>query len=168
MNKNQIISDSVVIGKGTKIWNFVNIYGNVMIGRNCMIGTFVEIQDSVSIGFQTKISSHSFICSNVKIGSNCFIGHGVKFCNDNFEEGVIHYNKEDWGSVTVENNVNIGSGSTILSNVTIGENSVIGAGSVVTKSIPPNSIAYGNPAKVVRKIPIKYFVNKRENTDITI
>ncbi len=132
------------IGKGTIIWNFVNLY-NCQIGNNCMIGAFVEIQSDVTIGNNVRISSHSFICSRVKIGSNVFIGHGVTFVNDLYPPRP----EEFWNKTEVEDNTSIGSNATILP-VRIGKNSIIGAGAVVTKDVPPNSVAVGNPAKVIR------------------
>ena len=133
---------NVMLGKGTKIIQPVNLYG-CNIGDNSFIGPFVEIQERSIIGNNTRISSHSFICSGVIIGDNCFIGHGVMFTNDKFTE-----NKDEWieRETIIGDNVRIGSNATILP-VKIGNNVIIGAGAVVTKDIPDNSIVKGNPAK---------------------
>ena len=111
-----------------------------------------------TIGKRCKISSHTFICEGVVIEDNVFIGHGVTFINDTFPrattvDGQLQ-TEADW---TVERTVvrkgaSIGSGATILSDIIIGENAIIGAGSVVTKNIPPDVIAAGNPARVLRYI----------------
>ena len=143
--KNKQVIVDCKIGKNTIIWNFVNLYG-CQIGENCMIGTFVEVQSDVEIGDNVRISSHSFICSKVKIGNNVFIGHSVTFVNDLFPPRT----EEFWDGTLIEENVSIGSNATILP-VKIGKNSVIGAGSVVTKDVPENSIVAGNPGRVVRK-----------------
>ena len=132
----------VILGKGTKIIQPVNLYG-CSIGNDCFIGPFVEIQERSTIGNNTRVSSHSFICSGVVIGNNCFIGHGVMFTNDKFTE-----DRDNWverGTI-IGNNVRIGSNATILP-VNIGDNVIIGAGAVVTKDIPANTIVKGNPAK---------------------
>lgn len=130
------------IDPSSKLMEFINIYG-CTICENVFIGPFVEIQKNSVIGKGTRVSSHSFICEGVEIGENCFIGHGVMFTNDKFTE-----NKEDWilRKTKIGNNVRIGSNVTILP-VTIGDNVVIGAGSVVTKDIPSNTVVKGNPAK---------------------
>ena len=131
-----------MLGKGTKIIQPVNLYG-CNIGNDCFVGPFVEIQERSTIGNNTRVSSHSFICSGVAIGNNCFIGHGVMFTNDKFTE-----DKDNWveRETIIGNNVRIGSNATILP-VNIGDNVIIGAGAVVTKDIPANTIVKGNPAK---------------------
>jgi len=135
------------IGKNTKIWDFVNLY-ECEIGDNCMIGPFVEIQKNVKIGNNCRIQSHSFICSLVTIEDNVFIGHGVVFINDLYPPVR---DESKWKKTLVKKGASIGSNATILP-VTIGENSIVGAGSVVTRDVPPNVIVAGNPARILRRI----------------
>ena len=155
MNLKNISSD-VVIGKNVTIYDFVNLYG-CTIGDNSKIGTFVEIQKRASIGNNCKISSHTFICEGVTIQDNVFIGHNVTFINDKYPQAVNEngdlVTSKDWKCIDtlVKEGASIGSSCTILCGVTIGKNSLIGAGSVVTKDIPDNVIAVGNPAKVVKQ-----------------
>lgn len=136
------------IGKNVKIIEPVNLYG-CRLGDNCFVGPFVEIQKNVAIGNNTRIQSHSFICEGVKIGNHCFISHGTMFTNDLFDSPNI----ENWimRKTIVGNDVRIGSNVTLLP-VSIGNNSIIGAGSVVTKDIPPNCVVAGNPAKIIKKL----------------
>lgn len=143
-NKDKQVIKNCKIGERTILWNFVNLYG-CQIGNDCMIGSFVEIQNNVQIGNNVRISSHTFICSKVKIGNNIFIGHGVVFINDLLPPRTEKY----WEKTIIEDGVSIGSNATILP-VRIGKNSIIGAGAVVTKDVPPDSIVVGNPAAVIK------------------
>lgn len=151
------ISDDVQLGKDVKLAKFINLYGCV-IGDFTKIGTFVEIQKNAKIGKHCKISSHTFICEGVTIKDNVFIGHNVTFINDSYPRATSADGKlqteEDWKvePTVVEEGASIGSSATILCNVTIGENAIVGAGSVVTRDVPPNSIVAGNPAKFKRLI----------------
>jgi len=151
------IADDVKLGANVKLSKFINLYG-CTVGENTKIGAFVEVQKNAFIGKNCKISSHTFICEGVTIEDDVFIGHNVAFINDSYPRATAVDGKlqteADWKVETtlVKKGASIGSGSTILANITIGENSIIGAGSVVTKDIPPGVIAAGNPARVRRKV----------------
>ena len=151
------IAPDVKLGKDVKIYEFVNLYG-CDIGDNTKIGAFVEIQKGAKIGKNCKISSHTFICEGVTIEDNVFIGHNVTFINDKYprataDDGQLQ-TEDDWTCIptTVKKGASIGSSATLLCGITVGENAVVGAGSVVTKDVPPNTIVAGNPAKVLRRI----------------
>ena len=139
---------NINLGENVSIVEPANLYG-CTIGDNVKIGPFVEIQKDVTIGENSIVSSHSFICSGITIGKNTFIGHGVMFTNDTFDSDLI----ENWQlkETIVGDRVRIGSNSTILP-VKIGNNVIIGAGSVVTKDIHDNCVAYDNPAKIKKKL----------------
>ena len=145
-NNTQIIRDCK-IGKNTKVWNFVNLYG-CEIGDNCMIGSFVEIQENVKIGNNCRIQSHSFLCSLVTIEDDVFIGHGVVFINDLYPPSN---DRSKWKPTLVKKGAKIGSNATLLP-VTVGENSLVGAGAVVTRDVPPNTIVAGNPARIIKTL----------------
>lgn len=144
------------LGRNVRIYAFVNLYG-CEIGDDTRLGTFVEIQKGAKIGDNCKISSHTFICEGVTIESNVFVGHGVTFINDRYPRATNAagelQSEVDWICQTtlVKQGASIGSGATLLGGITIGENAVVGAGSVVTKDVPPNAIVAGNPAKILRK-----------------
>ena len=151
------ISDDVKLGKNVKLSKFINLYG-CEVGDETKIGAFVEIQKNASVGKRCKISSHTFICEGVSIEDNVFIGHSVTFINDSYPRATsVDGNLQteaDWKveRTLIKTGASVGSGSTILSKVTVGENAIVGAGSVVTKDVPANSIVVGNPAKVLRYI----------------
>ena len=157
INPTQSIAPDVKVGEGVKIFDHVNLYG-CTIGDNTKVGTFVEIQKNAFIGANCKISSHSFICEGVTIEDAVFVGHNVTFINDRFprstsSEGELQ-TEADWHCemTVVKKGASIGSSTTLLCGVTVGENSIIGAGSVVTRDVPADTIVAGNPAKVLRKI----------------
>ena|SRR6185295_5622829 len=142
----------VQFGKNVKIVEPVNLYGCV-IGDDCFIGPFSEIQKGAIVGNRSRIQSHSFICDLVTIGDDCFIGHGVVFINDLFAEGApAGGDRTKYKSTKIGNHVSIGSNATILP-VSIVDHTVIGAGSVVTKDIKEPGIYAGNPAEFVRGLP---------------
>lgn len=144
----------VRFGKNVKIILPVNLYGCI-IGDECFIGPFVEIQKSVTVGSCTRIQSHSFICELVTIGNDCFIGHGVMFINDLFSEGKpAGGNQGLWKKTEIGNHVSIGSNATVLP-VSICDRVVIGAGSVVTKDIDRPGVYAGNPARFLRPLQEK-------------
>jgi acetyltransferase-like isoleucine patch superfamily enzyme len=150
----QCIAPDVKLGRNVRIYAFVNLYG-CEIGDETKIGTFVEIQKGAKIGDRCKIGSHSFICEGVTIESGVFVGHGVTFINDRYprainDSGQLQTNS-DWNCQTtvVKSGASIGSGATLLGGITIGENAIVGAGSVLTKDVPPNTVVAGNPARVL-------------------
>ncbi|MFZ2339169.1 MAG: acyltransferase [Bacteroidales bacterium] len=143
-----MIDKDVIIGKGVRIFNpeQVNIFG-CKIGDNSFIGPFVEITRNTTIGSNCIIESHAFLCDSVTLEDNVFVSHGAMFTNDLYPKVGMHVKYlptivKEWAS--------IGTNATIIAGITIGEYSVIGAGAVVTKNIPPFSIAAGNPAKIIR------------------
>lgn len=157
MNSFVCIADDVKLGRDVKLSKFINLYG-CEVGDETKIGAFVEIQKNASVGKRCKISSHTFICEGVTIEDNVFVGHSVTFINDSYPRATTAggglQSEADWKveRTFIKKGASIGSGSTILSKVTVGENAIIGAGSVVTRDVPPDSIVAGNPARILRYI----------------
>ncbi len=157
MSDYRCIAPDVKLGVDVKLSQFVNLYG-CEIGDQTKIGAFVEIQKNARVGARCKISSHTFVCEGVTIEDNVFIGHNVAFINDIYPVRRLRKGScsraSDWNveKTVIKKGASIGSGSTILANLTVGENAIVGAGSVVTRDVPPGAIVAGNPARVLRNV----------------
>ncbi len=155
MNNFNCIAAGVKLGADVKLANFINLYG-CSVGDNTKIGAFVEIQKNATVGRNCKISSHSFICEGVHIEDGVFIGHGVMFTNDKYPAAINADGSQktdaDWKVIPthVKKGASIGSNATILCGITVGECAIVGAGAVVTKDVPADSIVAGNPARVIK------------------
>ncbi|GFO69647.1 N-acetyltransferase [Geomonas limicola] len=154
------VADDVKLGQNVTLAKFINLYG-CTIGDNTKIGAFVEVQKNAYIGNNCKISSHTFICEGVVVEDNVFIGHNVTFINDLYPRATTAsgqlQSESDWsaGSTVVKKGASIGSSTTLLCGITVGEHAIVGAGSVVTRDVPPYCIVAGNPARFLRSIAHK-------------
>jgi len=154
------IAPDVKMGRNVRVVGYVNLYG-CEIGDDVKIGTFVEIQKGAKIGNRCKISSHTFICEGVTLEDEVFIGHNVTFINDRYPRSTNGNGKlqteADWNCIRtlVKRGASIGSGATLLCGITVGENALVGAGSVVTKNVPPGAVVAGNPARMVKSLASK-------------
>ena len=133
------------IGENTNIWQFCVVFASAKIGSNCNICSHCLIEGRVIIGDNVTIKSGVQIWDGLYIEDNVFIGPNVTFTNDIFPRSKNPH----WIEVktNIKKNASIGANATLLGGIEIGEYSMIGAGSVVTKSIPPYTLWYGNPAK---------------------
>ena len=140
------ICESTFIGPNTRIWAFTHILPNAVIGADCNLCDHVFVEDDVIIGDRVTVKSGVQLWNGLRISDDVFIGPNVTFTNDNFPRS------RQWKDVVpltkIEKGASIGANSTILGGITIGEGCMIGAGSVVTTSIPPFALAYGNPARI--------------------
>jgi acetyltransferase-like isoleucine patch superfamily enzyme len=154
----QQIAPDVKLGKGVRLGAFINLYG-CEIGNDVKIGPFVEIQKGARVGNCCKISSHTFICEGVTLEDEVFVGHNVTFINDIYPRATNHdgqlQTEADWVCVPtrVQRGASIGSSATLLCGITVGQRAIVGAGSVVTKDVPPYAVVAGNPARVLRMLP---------------
>ncbi len=135
------------IGEGTRIWQFVVILPQAVIGKNCNINCHCFIENHVSIGDRVTIKSGVYIWDGITIQDDVFVGPNVTFVNNTYPRSM-QYPARHKGAV-IEHGVSIGANATVLANVRIGKYALIGAGSVVTKDIPPYSLWVGNPARQI-------------------
>jgi UDP-2-acetamido-3-amino-2,3-dideoxy-glucuronate N-acetyltransferase len=139
---------SSAIGINTRIWQFVVVLPGAKIGQDCNICSHCLIENDVVVGDRVTIKSGVQLWDGLRVGDDVFIGPNVTFTNDKFPRSKK--TPEKFLQTKVENGASIGAGSTILPGITIGSNSMVAAGTVVTRSIPPNSLVMGNPARVVQ------------------
>lgn len=141
------IVESDKIGEGSKVWHFVHIREKSVVGNNCNIGKSVYIDTEVKVGDNVKVQNFVSIYKGVKIKDDVFVGPSVVFTNDLYPRAFI-WEEEKIVPTVVEKGASIGANSTIICGVTIGEYAMVGAGSVVTKDVPPFGLVFGNPARL--------------------
>ncbi|WP_336667256.1 acyltransferase [Enterobacter mori] len=138
------------IGEGTSIWQFVVIMENAVIGKNCNICANSLIENDVVIGNNVTVKSGVYIWDGVELEDNVFIGPCVAFTNDKRPRSKAY--PEQFMKTMVRKGASVGANATILPGIEIGEKAIVGAGSVVTKDVPPFAVVVGNPAKIIEWI----------------
>ena len=155
IHKSSFVDDNVKIGEGSKVWHFCHILSGTIIGKNCTIGQNVMIGPDVIVGDNVKIQNNVSLYKGVFIEDDVFIGPSAVFTNVKFPRAYIEQ-KNNFEKTMIKKGCTIGANATIVCGVTLGEYSFVGAGSVVTKTYPKNSILIGNPARVNKKMKIKF------------
>lgn len=153
------------IGEATKVWQYVVILPGAEIGADCNICSHVLIENDVKIGDKVTIKSGVQLWDGIEIQDNAFIGPNVTFTNDNFPRSKSYQNIPL--RTTVKKGASISAGAVILPSLEIGENAMIGAGAVVTKSVPPNAIVVGNPARIVGYVDSKTTGSSNAGVDLS-
>jgi UDP-2-acetamido-3-amino-2,3-dideoxy-glucuronate N-acetyltransferase len=136
------------IGEKTKIWQFSVVLPGAVIGKNCNICAHTLIENDVIIGDNVTVKSGVYLWDGIRLGDNVFIGPCVAFTNDKYPRSK-HF-PEDFSKILIKEGASIGANATILPGLTLGQHCMIGAGSVVTKDVPPYAVVVGNPAKIVK------------------
>lgn len=138
------------IGAGTSVWNQAQIRESCIIGECCNIGKNVYIDTGVQIGNRVKIQNNVNVYHGVTIEDDVFVGPSATFTNDMYPRAF----SKDWEIVPtlVKKGASIGAHATIVCGVTIGEYAMVGAGSVVTKDVPPYALVVGNPARIIGEV----------------
>jgi UDP-2-acetamido-3-amino-2,3-dideoxy-glucuronate N-acetyltransferase len=149
VHESSYVDDGVQIGAGTMIWHFCHILGQVRIGQQCRIGQNVVIGPAVTIGNNVKIQNNVSVYRGVTLEDDVFCGPSMVFTNIATPRSAHPRNRpEDNLDTLVKRGASIGANATIVCGRTIGEHAMIGAGSVVTRDVPPYGLVYGNPARL--------------------
>jgi len=135
------------VGDDTNIWAYSHVLPNAVIGRDCNICDHVFIENDVVIGDRVTIKCGVQLWDGLRVENDVFIGPNATFTNDQFPRSKDH--SKSVLRTTLCEGASIGANATILPGVTIGRYSMLGAGAVVTRSVPPNAVVTGNPARIV-------------------
>jgi UDP-2-acetamido-3-amino-2,3-dideoxy-glucuronate N-acetyltransferase len=139
-----------LIGNNTRIWQFCVVLNGARIGEECNVCSHCFIESDVVIGNRVTIKNGVHIWDGTRIEDNVFIGPNVAFTNDRYPRSKRY--PEKFLKTVICKGASIGANATLLPGITIGENAMIGAGAVVTKDVPSNTLVVGNPARIVRNI----------------
>jgi len=141
------IIESPHIGEGTRIWAYAHILPGARVGRDCNICDHTFIENDVIVGDRVTIKCGVQLWDGVTLEDDVFVGPNATFANDPFPRSKRHLAK--MVKTLVARNASIGANATILPGLVIGRNAMVGAGAVVTRSVPPNAIVVGNPARII-------------------
>jgi len=148
-----LLSDvhSTNIPESTRVWQYVVILPDAVIGTNCNICSHCFIENDVKIGNNVTVKCGVYLWDGIVIEDNVLIGPNVTFTNDKYPRAKQPFKL---CRTLIKKNASIGAAAVILGGITIGENAMIGAGSVVTRNVPANELWAGNPARFVRLITV--------------
>ena len=139
--------ESDKIGAGTRIWAFAHVLARARVGEECNICDHVFIENEVVIGDHVTVKCGVQLWDGMTVENNVFIGPNATFSNDLFPRSKKY--PQRFLTTRICQGASVGANATILPGIIIGRNAMVGAGAVVTRSVPPNAIVVGNPARIV-------------------
>ena len=140
------VSDDATIYRGTAIWNQVQIREAVSIGMKCNLGKDVYVDVGVKIGNNVKIQNGVSVFRGVEIEDDVFLGPHMAFTNDMYPRAwIVDFELQN---TLIKKGASVGASATVICGVTIGEYAMIGAGTVVTRDVPPFALMMGCPARL--------------------
>ena len=156
IHSHAIVDKDVELGDNTKVWAFAQIMSGAVVGENCSISGGCFIESGAKIGSRVTIKNACLIWDGITIEDDCFIGPNVTFSNDKQPRSPRmplakerYSDPKNWRIETrVEKGASIGAGTVIAPGITIGAYAMIGAGSLITKDVPPHALSYGSPAEM--------------------
>lgn len=150
-HESSYVDDGAEIGDGTKIWHFCHIMSGAKIGTNCSLGQNVNVGGKAVIGNGVKIQNNVSVYDDVIVEDDVFLGPSMVFTNVINPRAFVQ-RKNEYKTTILKKGCSIGANVTIVCGVTIGEYALVGAGSVITKDVPPYALVYGNPARIHGKV----------------
>lgn len=147
IHETAVVDDGARIGSGSKVWHFCHVMPRARIGSNCNLGQNVFVANGVIIGNGVKIQNNVSVYDGVIIDDDAFIGPSAVFTNVNNPRSFIE-RKDEFQATRVGKGASIGANATIVCGNKIGAYALVGAGSVVTKDVPPYAQVVGNPATI--------------------
>jgi len=148
-----LIAPDVVIGEGTQLGNFVFIRDATVVGADCVIGSYVDIEGRVRIGDRVSLQSGCYLTRGVVIEDDVFCGPRMVTLNDrsiSYRRSSLRFEPS---APRIKRAARIGGGAILCPGVTIGENAFVSAGAVVTRDVRDGAIVRGNPARIVGQVP---------------
>jgi acetyltransferase-like isoleucine patch superfamily enzyme len=146
VHRNALVEADALVGPGTRIWAFVHVLPGAIIGRDCNICDHVLIEGGASLGDRVTVKSGVQLWEGITLEDDVFVGPNATFTNDLFPRSKDH--PREYAKTLVRRQASIGANATILAGTEVGVNAMVGAGSVVTRDVPPNAIVQGNPARI--------------------
>lgn len=143
----QAICESSSVGENTRIWAFAHVLPNARIGADCNICDGVFVENDVVVGNRVTVKCGVQLWDGLVVEDDVFIGPNATFTNDRFPRSKVF--PEKFLNTIIRKGASIGANATILAGLEIGAGAMVGAGAVVTRSVPPNAIAVGNPARII-------------------
>lgn len=141
------LCESQSVGRGTRVWAFAHVLPKAEVGEDCNLCDGVFVENDVRLGNRVTVKCGVQVWDGVELEDDVFVGPNVTFTNDPFPRSRRHL--ENYPRTVVRKGASIGGNATILPGIEIGRGAMVGAGAVVTRSVPPNAIAVGNPARIV-------------------
>lgn len=141
-----VIDDDVELGDDTRVWHFSHVSKGARIGPGSVLGQNVFVGPGVRIGHGVKIQNNVSVYTGVTVGDHVFLGPSCVFTNVLTPRAHVE-RKDEFAATRVGRGVTVGANATVVCGHDIGDYALIGAGSVVTRDVPPHAVVVGNPAR---------------------
>jgi len=140
-----VVDEGAQVGEGTRIWHFSHLAPGCRVGEGCVIGQNVFIDNNVQVGNRVKVQNNVSLYNGVIIEEEVFLGPSCVFTNVINPRAFVE-RKQEFKQTIVRRGATVGANATVVCGIIIGEYALVGAGSVVTKDVPPYALVYGCPA----------------------